>query len=174
MFISITINAQSSFQVLEQAEKYYNAKLYNKALMKTTEAQNIKDCTCGNCSLQKNRRITLLRYNIYVNTKKIELGIQSLDCAFSLSNYTIDSLKIRLYQHKIGRKKLSKQIDISLQKIRIECDQDECYLFLPLKKDVIKLKMGIEYMFISTQEKKIIKWKEYFLESSIYKTIVNL
>lgn len=171
----VKLYSQNSYNDIVKAEKLLEKGKYKKALQKIDNAIKHKKCSCGNCEWEINYQTNLIRFKIYSKLLNYEQAQNALDSIF-YSTEQIDSLKIITYKFQLGEKRLKDIIDLSINKSRIECENEICYALIPYENDsYLKFKLNFDlinkYLYSSEKPKDSQIWNDYFLNSLGYKQL---
>jgi hypothetical protein len=171
----VKLYSQNSYNDLVKAEKLFEKGNYKKALLKIGDAIKHKNCTCGNCEWEINYQTNIIRFKIYSKLSDYEQARNALDSIY-YSTEQIDSLKIITYKVQLGKEKLKNIIDSSINKSKIECENEICFALIPFENDsYLKFKLNIDliskYLYSSEKPKDSQIWNDYFLNSLGYKQL---
>ncbi len=171
----VKLYSQNSNNDIVKAEKLLEKGNYKKALQKIDNAIKHKNCTCGNCEWEINYQTNIIRFKIYSKLSDYEQARNALDSIY-YSTEQIDSLKIITYKVQLGKEKLKNIIDSSINKSKIECENEICFALIPFENDsYLKFKLNIDliskYLYSSEKPKDSQIWNDYFLNSLGYKQL---
>jgi hypothetical protein len=146
LFIGFSQNvfAQRGYKVIKKAENKIKSKDYFKAIKLLNKAEKMDYGFCGNARLVADFEIDSLRFTAYHEQKKFELARTSLDSLFSFGvREDLDSLKVLTYQKEYGEKFLKDIIERSIPNSYIECNDYDCFGYIPLagNKKILKFKI---------------------------------
>jgi len=171
----VKLYSQNSYNDIVKAEKLLEKGNYKKALRKINNAIKHKNCTCGNCEWEINYKTNIIRFKIYSKLSDYEQARNALDSIY-YSTEQIDSLKIITYKFQLGKEKLKNIIDSSINKSKIECENEICFALIPFENDsYLKFKLNLDliskYLYSSEKPKDSQIWNDYFLNSLGYKQL---
>lgn len=171
----VKLYSQNSYNDIVKAEKLLEKGNYKKALRKIDNAIKHKNCTCGNCEWEINYKTNTIRFKIYSKLSDYEQARNALDSIY-YSTEQIDSLKIITYKLQLGKEKLKNIIDSSINKSKIECENEICFALIPYENDsYLKFKLNLDliskYLYSSKKPKDSQIWNDYFLNSLGYKQL---
>jgi hypothetical protein len=171
----VKLYSQNSYNDIVKVEKLLEKGNYKKALRKINNAIKHKNCTCGNCEWEINYKTNIIRFKIYSKLSDYEQARNALDSIY-YSTEQIDSLKIITYKFQLGKEKLKNIIDSSINKSKIECENEICFALIPYENDsYLKFKLNLDliskYLYSSEKPKDSQIWNDYFLNSLGYKQL---
>jgi len=175
--LALPIFAQEGFKVIHKAEQKYENGQNKKALKLLSKAEKMNYGFCGNAWTDADRAINLLRAKIYIDQENYQLARNSLDSiGWEYKGDNLDSIRIRTYQLEYGKDSLSNVIDTSFTNTKIECEDYDCFVIMPLSNgENLKLKVNpmsnSDLIFIDDEKKKLELWIARFKESQNYKLI---
>ena len=177
ILITQNISAQKAYKVIEKAEHKIVEKNYEKALKLLNKAENMDYGFCGNAKLTADYEIDSLRFVAYFKLNKFELARKSLDSLFSFGKREdLDSLKVLTYQKEYGDEFIRNIIDKSIPNSYVECNDYDCFGYIPLAGNEKHLKFKIygdylNYMFIEDRTERNNLWITEFRKSKTYELI---
>jgi hypothetical protein len=173
-------DGQRGYEVIEKAEQKFNEGKYNASLRLLKKARKMDYGVCGNAYFTAYESIDLIKAKVYLAKGKYAESRNAIDSIYSLAYIQdYDSIRIRSYQYQFGKESFKKMFLESFDSAELRCDPEStCNILIHLADgEFLMLNHHINMLFLThdslSREAALKNWKELFLNSDIYRMIVD-